>query len=91
MQDRKPQPFVNRPGASAAVAIVCPPLDRHTTELLGLYRCGNTAAELQRWLRDKKRIKVTLSTVTRWLARQYHGQVCRCPPTGCSSDEKPSG
>ena len=46
-------------------------LDRHTAELLSLRQEGATAAELRRWLRDKKRIRVVLSTVTRWLAR--HG------------------
>ncbi|CDL80430.1 hypothetical protein [Xenorhabdus cabanillasii] len=43
-------------------------LDRHAGELLQLYREGASAAELQRWLRVK-RIRVVLSTVTRWLAR----------------------
>ncbi|TYO92318.1 hypothetical protein [Xenorhabdus doucetiae] len=43
-------------------------LDRHAGELLQLYREGASAAELQRWLRAK-RIRVVLSTVTRWLAR----------------------
>lgn len=46
-------------------------LDRHTAELLSLYRAGATAAELHRWLRGKKRIRVSPSTVTRWLKR--HG------------------
>jgi len=46
-------------------------LDRHTAELLSLRQEGATAAELRRWLRDNKRIRVVLSTVTRWLAR--HG------------------
>ncbi|MBC8954913.1 hypothetical protein [Xenorhabdus sp. PB62.4] len=43
-------------------------LDRYAGELLQLHREGASAAELQRWLR-KKRIRVVLSTVTRWLAR----------------------
>lgn len=43
-------------------------LDRHTGELLQLHRAGASAAELQRWLREK-RIRVVLSTVTRWLSR----------------------
>ncbi|HAU8145951.1 hypothetical protein PDN92_27975 [Escherichia coli] len=43
-------------------------LDRYTGELLQLYRAGASAAELQRWLREK-RIRVVLSTVTRWLAK----------------------
>ncbi|KAA1174609.1 hypothetical protein [Photorhabdus heterorhabditis] len=42
-------------------------LDRYTGELLQLHREGASAAELQRWLREK-RIRVVLSTVTRWLA-----------------------
>lgn len=45
-------------------------LDRYTGELRQLHQAGASAAELQRWLRAK-RIKVVLSTVTRWLAR--HG------------------
>ncbi|MBA0190109.1 hypothetical protein [Pectobacterium odoriferum] len=45
-------------------------LDRYTGELLQLHQAGASAAELQRWLRAK-RIRVVLSTVTRWLAR--HG------------------
>ncbi|ECJ7923801.1 hypothetical protein HCV13_004749 [Salmonella enterica] len=43
-------------------------LDRHSGELLQLHREGASAAELQRWLREK-RIRVVLSTVTRWLAK----------------------
>lgn len=43
-------------------------LDRHTGELLQLYREGASAAELQRWLREK-RIRVVLTTVTRWLTK----------------------
>jgi hypothetical protein len=43
-------------------------LDAHKGELLLLHREGIKPAELQRWLRAK-RIKVELSTVTRWLAR----------------------
>ena len=45
-------------------------LDRYTGELLQLHTSGATAAELQRWLRAR-RIKVTHSTVARWL--QKHG------------------
>ena len=44
-------------------------LDRYTAELLSLYHGGATAAQIQRWLLQKKRTKVVLSTVTRWLAR----------------------
>ncbi|WP_323107207.1 hypothetical protein [Klebsiella quasipneumoniae] len=43
-------------------------LDRYTGELLSLYQAGASAAELQRWLRAR-RIKVVLSTVTRWLEK----------------------
>ncbi|EAN7946107.1 hypothetical protein EOG18_23725 [Salmonella enterica] len=43
-------------------------LDRYTGELLLLSREGASAAELQRWLREK-RIRVVLSTVTRWLEK----------------------
>ncbi|ECJ2224807.1 hypothetical protein FNS94_23970 [Salmonella enterica] len=43
-------------------------LDNHTGELSQLYSEGASAAELQRWLR-KKRVRVALSTVTRWLKR----------------------
>ncbi|EIZ7192468.1 hypothetical protein MOS72_004959 [Salmonella enterica] len=43
-------------------------LDRHSGELLQLHREGASAAELQRWLREK-RIRVVLSTVTRWLEK----------------------
>ncbi|GKW14024.1 MULTISPECIES: hypothetical protein [Pectobacterium] len=45
-------------------------LDRYTGELCQLHQAGASAAELQRWLRAK-RIRVVLSTVTRWLDR--HG------------------
>ncbi|MBN3097752.1 hypothetical protein H4F38_08270 [Pectobacterium brasiliense] len=45
-------------------------LDRYTGELRQLHQAGASASELQRWLRAK-RIRVVLSTVTRWLAR--HG------------------
>ena len=48
-------------------------LDRHATQLLEYHRAGSRAAELQRWLRDIKHIKVALSTVTRWLARHRNG------------------
>ncbi|MCP6001090.1 hypothetical protein NL386_25935 [Klebsiella pneumoniae] len=43
-------------------------LDRYTGELLSLHQAGASAAELQRWLRAR-RIKVVLSTVTRWLEK----------------------
>jgi len=43
-------------------------LDRWKGELLQLQQAGATPAELQRWLRSK-RIKVTHSTVSRWLQR----------------------
>ncbi len=41
-------------------------LDKYKGELLLLKHDNNTPAELQRWLRAR-RIKVELSTVTRWL------------------------
>lgn len=44
-------------------------LDRYTDELLALRQAGATASELMRWL-HKKRIRVELSTVTRWLKRR---------------------
>ncbi|WP_335909200.1 hypothetical protein [Shewanella indica] len=43
-------------------------LDRFKGELLLLHREGATTAQLQRWLRSN-RIKVTWSTVHRWLAK----------------------
>ncbi len=46
-------------------------LDKYTHQLLELYHAGATAAELQRWLRTNKRIKVAHSTVLRWLKK--HG------------------
>lgn len=42
-------------------------LDKYKFELLELHRAGATGAELQRYLRSQ-RIKVTHSTVQRWLA-----------------------
>ncbi|MEA3291080.1 MAG: hypothetical protein U9Q71_02040 [Pseudomonadota bacterium] len=45
-------------------------LDRYRAELLQLKERGVKATELQRWLRER-RIKVALSTVTRWLNK--HG------------------
>lgn len=42
-------------------------LDRVAGELLQLHRAGATAAELQRWLASERRIRVTHSTVSRWL------------------------
>lgn len=47
-------------------------LDRYTGELLQLHSAGASAAELRRWLREK-RIRVALSTVTRWLAKNGQG------------------
>lgn len=46
-------------------------LDKYTHQLLKLHQSGATAAELQRWLRTNKRIKVAHSTVLRWLEK--HG------------------
>lgn len=46
-------------------------LDKYTHQLLELHQAGATAAELQRWLRAHKRIKVVHSTVLRWLEK--HG------------------
>lgn len=42
-------------------------LDKYKFELLELHQAGATGAELQRYLRSK-RIKLTHSTVQRWLA-----------------------
>ena len=44
-------------------------LDKHRTSLLELHKAGATSAELQRWLRANKRIKVAHSTVLRWLEK----------------------
>lgn len=49
-------------------------LDRWAAELITLHRGGATNTELQRWLRQKHRIKVAYSTVKRWIDK--HGQVC---------------
>lgn len=46
-------------------------LDTYRTPLLELYQAGATCAEIQRWLRSNKRIKVAHSTVLRWLEK--HG------------------
>ncbi len=46
-------------------------LDKYTHQLLALRQGGATTAELQRWLRHNKRIKVAHSTVLRWLEK--HG------------------
>ena len=46
-------------------------LDKYTHQLLALHQAGATAAELQRWLRANKRVKVVHSTVLRWLEK--HG------------------
>ncbi|MPW28250.1 hypothetical protein F9L16_04455 [Agarivorans sp. B2Z047] len=43
-------------------------LDRHANELIQLRDQGNSIAELQRWLRFEKRVKVAHSTVSRWLS-----------------------
>jgi len=45
-------------------------LDRFSGQILGLKDEGCSAVEIQGWLRAK-RIKVSLSTVTRWLKK--HG------------------
>jgi len=42
-------------------------LDLVAGELVQLYRAGATPAELQRWLASERRIRVTHSTVARWL------------------------
>jgi IS30 family transposase len=44
-------------------------LDKYRTPLLELHKSGATGAELQRWLRTNKRIKVAHSTVLRWLEK----------------------
>lgn len=44
-------------------------LDKYKFQLLALYSSGATAAELQRWLRQNKRIKIAHSTVLRWLEK----------------------
>lgn len=41
-------------------------LEKYRGELLAMRRAGASATELQLWL-NEKRIKVHLSTVTRWL------------------------
>ncbi|ELV8625803.1 MULTISPECIES: hypothetical protein [Vibrio] len=46
-------------------------LDKYKYQLLELHQAGATGAELQRWLRTNKRIKVAHSTVLRWLEK--HG------------------
>jgi len=45
-------------------------LDKYKGELITLLEMGAKCTQLQRWLR-KKRIKVSLSTVTRWRERNY--------------------
>ena len=42
-------------------------LDKYHTELVAMHKQGATIAELTRWLRKKKAIKVADSTVNRWL------------------------
>ncbi len=44
-------------------------LDKYKNQLLELHQAGATGAELQRWLRAHKRIKVAHSTVLRWLEK----------------------
>ncbi|WP_418115033.1 hypothetical protein RJD40_21670 (plasmid) [Vibrio scophthalmi] len=44
-------------------------LDKYKYQLLELHQAGATGAELQRWLRTNKRIKVAHSTVLRWLEK----------------------
>lgn len=44
-------------------------LDKYKFQLLELHRSGATGAELQRWLRQNKRIKIAHSTVLRWLEK----------------------
>ncbi|WP_210448030.1 hypothetical protein [Vibrio crassostreae] len=44
-------------------------LDKYTHQLLTLNQAGASGAELQRWLRANKRIKVAHSTVLRWLEK----------------------
>ena len=46
-------------------------LDKYKFELLELKKSGATCSELQRWLRQRKRIKVAHSTVLRWIEK--HG------------------
>lgn len=46
-------------------------LDKYKAPLLELHQAGATCAELQRWLRSNKRVKVSHSTVLRWLEK--HG------------------
>lgn len=46
-------------------------LDKYTHQLLALNQAGASGAELLRWLRANKRIKVAHSTVLRWLDK--HG------------------
>ncbi|HGK7549022.1 TPA: hypothetical protein ACJ562_004813 [Klebsiella pneumoniae] len=45
-------------------------LDRYRVEILALKHHGASAAEIQRWLRQK-RICVVLTTVTRWLEKNH--------------------
>ena len=42
-------------------------LDTYHAELVMMQKHGATIAELTRWLRKKKAIKVSESTVSRWL------------------------
>ena len=52
-------------------------LDKYTGELLRLHEAGARPAELQRWLLEQ-RVRVTHSTVARWLKRKgvKNGEVC---------------
>jgi len=45
-------------------------LDRFSGQILGLKNAGSSAVEIQDWLRSN-RIKVSLSTITRWIKK--HG------------------
>lgn len=49
-------------------------LDRYTSELVALREKGATFAELQRYLRSK-RIKVVLTTVTRYMRKLENGNI----------------
>ena len=44
-------------------------LDSYHAELVMMYKHGATIAELTRWLRKKKAIKMSESTVNRWLKK----------------------
>lgn len=42
-------------------------LDSYHTELMAMHKAGASVAELNRWLRKKKKVRVADSTVHRWL------------------------